>query len=65
MRIDIIEREQGTFALNTITTGAPYQDQPCPRIHTNLSAIPGKDQRLDSHFQEKTKDSEPPYLDSE
>jgi hypothetical protein len=28
MRIDIIEREQGTSALNIKGSGAPYQDQP-------------------------------------
>ena len=50
IRIDIIEREQGTFARNTISTGAPYQDQPCPRVHTNPSAIRGEGRWLDSYF---------------
>jgi hypothetical protein len=65
MRIDIIERKQGTFSLNTSGSGAPYQDRSCPRDRTTHSAIRGDRRRLDSHFQDQTKDNERPYLEGE
>jgi hypothetical protein len=65
MRIDIIEREQGTSALNTSGSGAPSQNQPCPRVHTTPNAIRGEGRRLDIHFQDQTKDSGRPYLEGE
>jgi hypothetical protein len=65
MRIDIIEREQGTSALNTSGSGAPSQEQTCPRVHTTSSAIRSDGRRLDSHFQDQTKDSGRPYLEGE
>jgi len=65
MRIDIIEREQGTSALNTNGSGAPSQNQPCPRVQTTPSAIRGEGRRLDSHIQDQTKDSGRPHLEGE